>query len=338
MRPSEISDEDIIKAGNELLDQAINVSGFSLRRALGSGNTGRLFKVWEKHLASKHEETNDKLLELPVPVQTQLTELAGRLNTNIVSVVTELYGLAIADANRSANQVKEQASHDIARAEQQIEEAANLLDDVERLNQQHKANITELTQSLQDAQAMREDQAIELAQLRERLAAMELAAKTASEHHARELAASHEDNQLVQLELEAACTNVANLHDELTQLRVTLAANEQAAVVTEQAHSQVLSASRDDTRLARAELEASMELVTSLRDDLAKLREREQATSSELLKLGQLYEKATAAAESAQQVAVMAQADSANLQGQLTALHEQNAALLATLARPDDPR
>jgi hypothetical protein len=48
MRPVEVTDEAIIEAGRALVEQGRNVTGFALRKVIGSGAPNRLKAVWDR--------------------------------------------------------------------------------------------------------------------------------------------------------------------------------------------------------------------------------------------------------------------------------------------------
>ena len=75
MRPTEISDEDIIKAGKGLLAAGRNVTGFALRQRVGGGSAPRLKQVWDEHISSQSVVSIEQEAELPVELEEQLKEV-----------------------------------------------------------------------------------------------------------------------------------------------------------------------------------------------------------------------------------------------------------------------
>ncbi len=76
MRPIEVENEDIILAGEELVKNGINVSGFQLRKSLGKGTPARLFKVWNEH-SNNTEQVHEQQQDLPIEAPTALTAIAN---------------------------------------------------------------------------------------------------------------------------------------------------------------------------------------------------------------------------------------------------------------------
>ncbi len=59
MRPVEVTENEIIEAGNQLAKQNINITGFQLRKYLGKGTPARLYNVWIEHSHCNVDSEND---------------------------------------------------------------------------------------------------------------------------------------------------------------------------------------------------------------------------------------------------------------------------------------
>ncbi|MFT5717182.1 MAG: colicin import membrane protein [Oleiphilaceae bacterium] len=74
-RSPEVSDSEIIKAGETLLEDGRRVTGFALRKGVGGrGDPKRLFKVWNAHLSLNHESHDATDRALPFVLNEHLEE------------------------------------------------------------------------------------------------------------------------------------------------------------------------------------------------------------------------------------------------------------------------
>lgn len=128
-RPTEITDEAIIAAGNELIAENKRVTGFSLRKKTGGGDPSRLISVWEKHLQNQAVIEAEPVQELPVEVASKLAELT--------KAVEEQFKLLAVGINTTAvNTAEQRVAQVIATAEEQQEKAkAELIDATETVNE-----------------------------------------------------------------------------------------------------------------------------------------------------------------------------------------------------------
>jgi chromosome segregation ATPase len=161
-----------------------------------------------------------------------------------------------------------------------------------------QTEVESLERRLSEAQSHGQAQAVELAQLRERLAASEQAAKVAAETHARELEQAHSETKTVRAELDAARREAS---EKIEALRGELAEQKAKAAADAQAH---------------ADYRARME------QDAARITE--------------LLEQAKEAQEVARHDASEARESAAKLAGQLEAVQAQNATLLAAVQQRSD--
>ena len=159
MRPVEYKIEDIIKAGLGLQVLGLKVSGFSIRKKIGGGNTKRLEQVWDEYQASQTGEKAEPTTELPIEIAESVKGITKAFDEQFLGLAIEINDKAVKAAER---QVKE----DITSANDQREQAER-----------------ELT----DAQAVIQSQSMELAKLQNRLDLAEQTSKSLSEQYATEL-------------------------------------------------------------------------------------------------------------------------------------------------------
>ena len=173
MRPAEFSPEEIIRAGQELQAAGRNITGFALRQKIGGGNPTRLKQVWDEHLSAQAEAKAEPVAELPVEVAEEVAafskELVERLNAFAVEVNDRAVKAAdrrVAEMMRSTGEQREQAERELTDAAQTVEELENKLDEA-------KEHAAGLESRLAELQAGHQVQAVELAQVRERLTLIE---------------------------------------------------------------------------------------------------------------------------------------------------------------------
>ena len=80
MRPSEVSIEEIVAAGQKIQLSGSNVSGYKLKAIIGKGNPKSLFKAWEKEMSGKSELSEGNELHVLEP---EIEELLAELNEKL---------------------------------------------------------------------------------------------------------------------------------------------------------------------------------------------------------------------------------------------------------------
>ncbi|GAB6852428.1 DNA-binding protein [Paraburkholderia kururiensis] len=171
MRPAEYTREQIIEAGLALREAARNVTGFALRQRLGGGNPNRLKQVWDEHVAAQAATPAQPVAELPVEVAEQVATVTAGLTARLAALATDLNDRAVKAAERRVAEVVRAAGEQREQAERELADAATTVDDLEGRLEAAKAGGEALEQRLADTQAERQALAVELAQLRGRLAA-----------------------------------------------------------------------------------------------------------------------------------------------------------------------
>lgn len=296
MRPVEFSPELIIQAGQELQAAGRNITGFALRTKVGGGNPGRLKQVWDEYISSQAVTQAEPVAELPVEVADEVSAVAKALTDRLGSLAVELNDKAVKAAERRVAEVIRTAGEQREQAERELIDAAQTVDDLESRLDVAEARIEELTKKLTEVQAVNHDQAIELAQARERLAVITQESKTARDAHTSEL---YRLNASIEAER-------GRYQEQAEQMLADLEAQKKAG--------QKATAERDQARIelttVKAKAEAERDRYQELAERLARVEaERDEARSD----------------------AGAAREETAGLRGQLDAIKSQNVELLAVL-------
>jgi len=183
MRPAEFTPEQIIEAGQELLAAGRNITGFALRQKVGGGNPTRLKQVWDEYITAKNTTEAEPVAELPVEVAETMAAVAKSLTERLSAFASEINDKAVKASERRVAEVLRTAGEQREQAERELVDAAQTVDDLEASLDESQAEVEALEAKLVEAQTQCQAQAVEIAQLRERLASAEQAAKTASTAH-----------------------------------------------------------------------------------------------------------------------------------------------------------
>ena len=220
MRPAEFTPEQIIEAGHALRAAARNITGFALRQKVGGGNPARLKQVWDEYNSQSVTNT-EPIPELPVEVAEEVGAVTKELNNRLAGLAVQLNYKAVKAAERRVAEVirttgeqREQVEHELADAAQTVEDLEAKLDEAANRMAGLEATLTEAT-------VANKGQAVEIAQLRERLVANEQAANVAAEKHAaaiaeaklavQEAALAREDAAMLRGQMEALQIQAAEL-------------------------------------------------------------------------------------------------------------------------------
>lgn len=173
MRPAEYTAEAIIAAGEAIEATGSKVTIFALRKEVGGGNVRRLRQVWEEHVASKRIAEAEPVAELPIEVAEAVAQVADALSRRVSELAVDLNNRAVKAAERRVAEVIRSADAQRAHAELELADAAQAVDDLEASLEQMNGERDTLKAQLAEKQAESQRQAVELAQLRERLVAAE---------------------------------------------------------------------------------------------------------------------------------------------------------------------
>ena len=308
MRPVEFTPESTIKAGLELQAIGRNITGFALRQKVGGGNPSRLKQVWDEYLASQSVTKAEPVADLPVEVAEEVALVTKELTQRLAALAVELNDKAVKASERRVHEVVRVAGNQREQAERELADASQTVDDLEAKLDQATAEAQALEGKLDEVQAVNQVQAVELAQVRERLSLTEQTAKTAEAQHVAELARM---NAVIEADR-------TRRQQEADQLRTELAEQKKAA------HG--AAAERDQVRVDLVAVTAKAHA-----SEQARLEQRKVVDQEAKRAIAQLA-KAETILEKAHQEAGAAREDSANLRGQVEAMKAQVAELMQVLA------
>ena len=187
MRPVEFTAEQIVEAGQALQVAGRNITGFALRQKVGGGNPSRLKQVWDEHINSQAVTRAEPVAELPIEVAEEVAAVTKALTERLATLAVELNDKAVKAAERRVAEVIRTAGEQREQAERELADAAQTVDDLESKLDEGKAAADVLEKRLSELQAAHQAQAVELAQVRERLVLTAQATAKAAEEHAAEL-------------------------------------------------------------------------------------------------------------------------------------------------------
>ncbi|EAQ3014302.1 DNA-binding protein [Salmonella enterica] len=191
MRPATFEPEEIIAAGKALqAEGVVNITGFALRKRVGGGDPSRLRQVWDGYLAGQTSVEPEPLADLPPELADAVKTVTATLTGHVVQLLRELNDRAVRAAECRVDDITRTAEEQKALAERELADAVQTVDDLE---QKLDAATTDLRKTLELLDGSREREQtnlVELAQVRERLAATEERLKDA-EKNGREAAEQH---------------------------------------------------------------------------------------------------------------------------------------------------
>lgn len=129
MRPVEVSVEEIVQAGNQLVSEGKKVTGFALRQITDRGSPSRLRSVWDEHVKQVSPEKVLEKVALPAEVEKSLSAYAERIAAEMRTMACELNQRSVQAAEvrvtemlRSAEELKNQTADEIGDAVQLLSE------------------------------------------------------------------------------------------------------------------------------------------------------------------------------------------------------------------------
>lgn len=298
MRPTEFTPEAIIQAGQDLLTAGRNITGFALRQKVGGGNPNRLKQVWDEFQSSRSVTEAMPVAELPVEVAEEVAAVSKALTDRLAHMAIELNDKAVKAAERRVGEVIRTAGEQREQAERELADASQTVEDLENALDKSTGQVSELENNLAQQVAAKQALAVELAQVRERGAAFEEAAKT-------------------------VCDDLARAKAELAkQEKATVEANQAAAVATEKANGLAERLAEAKTRIEAAERQAKEWEETAHESAQAYhiVQEGKATLAAKLEAMTERAAKADARAELAEQEARQAGEHAAELKGQLAAI------------------
>lgn len=325
MRPAEFTPESIVEAGQELQASGRNITGFALRQKVGGGNPSRLKQVWDEHLASRSVTKAEPVAELPVEVAEEVAAVTKALTDRLAALAIELNDKAVKAAERRVHEVVRSAGEQRAQAERELADAAQTVEDLEDKLDEATGHVNVLNGKLADAQVTSQAQAVELAQLRERLTVTEQTAKAAEVQHVQALKTLADQHAAELARLNAGIEGDRSRHlQEIEQIRAELAQQKQT--------TQATASERDQVRAELVTVQAKAEAA-----DQAHQEQRASAAQEARL-MAERMAKADADRDTARKEAGTAREEAAKLSGQLEAMQTQATELVRALSeRKDTP-
>lgn len=289
MRPVEISNDVIIEAGHALQTAGRNITGFALRQRVGGGNPSRLVQVWREHMSAQSEAKAEPIAELPVEVAEVVAGVSKELTDRLAALAVDLNDKAVKAAERRVAEVVRSAGEQREQAERELADAAATVEDLEAKLDAAEADGAELEKRLGDLQVAHQGQAVELAQVNERLASAEKSAKLAAEQHIAELARV---NAALDAERQRHQVESGSLRGEIERQRAELATVNSQAKAADQTHQEqrkhtAQEAHRLAEKLTRLESdrEAARKEAAQAREEVAKLRGQVEILETQQAKL-----------------------------------------------------
>ncbi len=311
MRPVEFSPEEIIQAGQGLQATGRNITGFALRQRVGGGNPTRLKQVWDEHINSQTVTKAEPFAELPVEVAEEVAAVTKALTERLSALAVELNDKAVKAAERRVHEVVRTAGEQREQAERELTDASLIVDDLENKLDEATSTAAGLEKRLEDSQANNYAQAVELAQVSERLALIEQAAKAATEQHTTELVRLNTAIESERQEQRKAIAQEVHRADE--------------GITKAQAERDSARKELDQLRAELAKVQAKAEAAEQTYQDQRKVAAQEAHRAAEGLT------KVQAERDSARKEASTAREEAARLCGQVESLQTQVAGQLHVL-------
>lgn len=325
MRPAEFPAETIIQAGKELLAAGRPITGFALRTKVGGGNAARLKQVWDEHVsqAVTHTET---VAELPPEVADEVAGVSKALTERLAALAVELNDRAVKAADRRVAEVVRSAGEQREQAERELADAAVTVDDLETRLDEADAEAEQLQKRVVELTATNQTQAVELAQLRERLASVEQHAQVAAEQHA---AAMAELRGQLETKEEYSRELTVSYHKQQSELYAANASAAREGEFRRKAESELETAT-----VRIGELERS---GRAMADELAALKAAAAAAEVEGKRVAERLTMVEGEREAARAEAGKAREDAATLRGQVGTLQAQAAEFIKVLGAKQKP-
>ena len=125
---AQVRDNDIIAAGQRLLDQGRNVTGWALRREIGSGRPERLLEVWQSSNNNPASETSAGNADAHAPLPGRLidhqTAVQARMIADLDGIMLGTWRVAEEIAESRTREEREAARTIIERCESELADAA----------------------------------------------------------------------------------------------------------------------------------------------------------------------------------------------------------------------
>lgn len=231
MRPAEYTDEQILEAAQHLIENGRRVTGFALRERVGGGNPSRLKQVWDEHVARQSVAANEPVIDLPHEVAEEIERVSRELNDRLLKLATTLNDKAVKAADRRVADVVRAAGEQREQAERELADAALTVEELDQALARARDEREALEHTLNDFRQGRQEMAIEIATLKERLLAAEKQASAAAANHSTEMQQMSErcaqlERALID-EKQRAGAEIESLHTQITEISVKAAKDEE---------------------------------------------------------------------------------------------------------------
>jgi colicin import membrane protein len=336
MRPAEVDKEAIIEAGQALQAAGRNITGFALRQKVGGGNPSRLVQIWKEHVSNQTEAQAEPVAELPVEVAEVVAGVSKELTDRLAALAVELNDKAVKASERRVAEVVRAAGEQREQAERELADAAVTVEDLETKLDTSEEQARELGAKLAQVQGEHQAQAVELAQVRERLVQIEQASRLFAEQSAAML-------ERVSQERDQARADLDQVRGQLASVKARAESADQAHQEAQAQANAELARSRQEADQARAELGTIRADLDQVRGQLASVKARAESADSahqeqrkkaaaEAHRHAERLTKAQGERDAARKEANQAREDAAKLRGQVEALQAQTGDLTRALA------
>jgi len=219
MRPVEFTEEEIVQAGKELQASGRNITGFALRQVVGGGSASRLKQVWDEYIAGLVAGETEAVAELPQDVADEVSLVVNDLHERLMSFAVSLNDKAVKLADQKVVELTQESAREREEASRELADASRSLDEIEGRLEVANKQIADLEERLAEARETAHGKALELTQLRERLAILDENARQATERYTVELNAEKASREDAHAQRDAAREEVAELRGKMEVLK-----------------------------------------------------------------------------------------------------------------------
>lgn len=132
MRPSTVTDQEIIDAGNLIRKEGGRVTGSAIRKQLGSrGNVERFKRVWETYVEGQGPVGEVEVPALPVEVETLTEQLIEQVGGEVLKLAHAINQTSNRVHEKRVKEITEQASAANEQAAAELKDAANAIEELE---------------------------------------------------------------------------------------------------------------------------------------------------------------------------------------------------------------
>lgn len=297
MRPAEISDQDVIQAGQELIAAGRRVNAYALRTKTGGGNPQRLVKVWEEHLVGHVAAPVAPIIsELPLEMAEELAAVTKALGERMAALASSLNQQAVQAAERRVQQLQRLADEQSAQDKAELADASVLVNDLQAKLSQAETDLEANQKTLADAQALLEGQTGEVKQLGEQLATQAAQSQQDRLGHADELARLNtllederrEHQDAVEMQRDELLEQGKNASDAREVMAKEVATAKAEAAAARQVLSQQEASMQERLQAVETKSDQASQATSDAREKAARLEgqvETLQAQVSELMRV-----------------------------------------------------